>query len=58
MPPLVIDLEIVNTLLEKVKVLQQCFYPSVEADLTDIINTIFNNLFFKNPLIINCTANT
>ena len=58
MPPLVTDLEIANTLLEKVKVLQQCFYFSVEVNLTDIINTIFDNSSFKDSLIINCTVDT
>ena len=56
--PLVTDSEMANTLLEKVKVLQQCFYPSVKADLTDITNTIFDNSSFKNSLIINCIINT
>ena len=58
MPPLVTDLEMANILPEKVKVLQQYFYPSVEADFTDIINTIFDNSSFKNSLTINCTVDT
>ena len=58
MLPLVINLEIANILLKKVKVLQQYFYSSIEVDLTDITDTIFNNSFFKDSLLINCTVNT
>ena len=58
MLPLVIDLEMANTLLKKVKVLQQYFYSSIKANFIDIIDTIFNNSSFKDPLLINCTVNT
>ena len=58
MPPLVTDSGIANTLPDKVKALQQRFYPIVEADLTDITDTGFDDSSFKDPLKIDHTVDT
>jgi hypothetical protein len=40
MPPLITTTGIAYTLDEKVEVLRQRFYPTVEADLSDITDTL------------------
>ena len=52
MPPLVIAGGTACTLEEKVEALRQRFYPTVEADLSDIADTSFADSSFHNPLEI------
>jgi hypothetical protein len=52
MPPLVTAGGTACTLEEKVEALRQRFYPTVEADLSDIADTSFADSSFHNPLEI------
>ena len=52
MPSLVTDSGIATSLPDKVQALRQRFYPIVEVDLADIIDTRFEDSSFLDPLSI------
>ena len=58
MPPLATDSGIATSLPDKVQALRQRFYPIVEADLTDVTDTRFEDSSFLDPLTISQVADS